>query len=326
MTAGHSHEHGAVYGNRDAVRAVLVSGVALGIASAVEFAGAIASNSASVLADGMHNAGDVLTTFVLLAAFQIARRPATRRFTAGYGRIEDVATLLIVLVIVVTAAAAFYVSVRKFFVHETYGSIGFSLLAAAVGIAANLAVSEYKIRVGRGISSPALEADGIHSRIDALVSAGAFAGIGLTGLGLQVADPIAGVVITIAIVYVLAGTVRSLFYRMLDAVDPNVIAEMTAAAKGVDGVLAVHDVTARWVGRELWAAMHIDCDPDATLREAHDVAERVHHEVSHSVDLGRLDVHMDPGTAVHHHGGKHIHDHSEEPPEGDVAARPRPED
>ncbi len=325
MTAGHSHEHGAVYGNRDAVRAVVLSGLALGAASAVEFAGAIASNSASVLADAMHNAGDVVTTFVLLAAFHIARRPATRRFTAGYGRIEDVATLLIVLVIVVTAAAAFYESVRKFFVHEGYGSIGFSLFAAAVGVVANLAVSEYKLRVGRGIGSTALQADGVHSRIDALVSAAAFAGIGLTGLGLGLADPIAGVLITIAIIYVLAGTVRSLFYRMMDAVDPQVIVEMTAAARRVEGVMDVHDVTAHWVGRELWAAMHIDCDADATLLEAHDVAERVHHEVSHAVDLGRLDVHMDPGTAPHKHGAEHRHNRVGKSSEGGVRARPRHE-
>jgi cation diffusion facilitator family transporter len=180
-------------------------------------------------------------------------------------------------------------------------------------VVANLGVSEYKIRVGRGIHSPALEADGQHSRIDALVSAGAFAGIGLAGLGLELADPVVGILITLAIVYVLAGTVRDLFYRMMDAVDPSVIEEMTAAARRVPGVLAVHDVTARWVGRELWAVMHIDCDAQATLKEAHDVVERVHHEVSHSFELGRLDVHMDPGTDEHRHGaapGQEEHGHS----------------
>lgn len=317
MSAGHSHDHSAVYGSRDAVRAVVVSAAALGLAAAVEFAAALASRSASVLADAMHNAGDVLTTFVLLAGFAIARRPATRRFTAGFGRIEDVATLLIVVVIVVTAAAAFYESARKFFVHEEYGNIAFSLVAAAVGVAANLGVSEYKMRVGRGINSPALQADATHSRIDALVSAGAFAGIGLAGLGMRLADPIAGLLITVAIVYVLAGTVRDLFYRMMDAVDPEIVTEVTHSAGAVPGVLAVHDVAARWVGRELWVVMHIDCDARATLQEAHDVAERVVHAVSHDVAVGRLDVHMDPGTADHRHPGRAEHEtgHSG-PPKG----------
>src|SRR5205807_6285376 len=141
------HHHGGVYDSGDAVRAVLLSAVALGIASSVEFAAAIAGRSASVLADGLHNAGDVATTFVLLFAFWLARRPATRRFPWGFGRIEDVATLLIVVVIVVTAAVAAFESVRKLVVPEQYGNIPFSLAAAAVGIVAKLAVSEYKVRV-----------------------------------------------------------------------------------------------------------------------------------------------------------------------------------
>src|SRR6266700_2597606 len=126
------HDHGGVYDNRDAVRAVVLSAVALGIASAVEFAAAAASRSAGVLADGLHNAGDVATTFVLLFAFALARRPATRRFPSGYGRIEDVATLLIVVIVVVTAAVAAYESIRKLVVPEQYTNIPFSLFAAAV--------------------------------------------------------------------------------------------------------------------------------------------------------------------------------------------------
>jgi cation diffusion facilitator family transporter len=304
MSGGHAHT--GVYDSRDAVRAVVVSALALGAASAIELVAALASRSASVLADGLHNAGDVATTVVLLVAFALARRPATRRFPSGFGRIEDVATLVIVMVIVVTAAVAAVESVRKLVQPETYGSIPLSLVAAAVGVAANLAVSEYKVRVGRALGSNALEADGIHSRVDALVSAGAFVGIGLAGLGLRAADPIAGLVITVAILYILGGTLRQLVLRMMDAVDPHVIDELTAAAGRVDGVLGVHDVRARWVGRELVAVMHVDCAAEASLRDAHAVAQRVEHEVAHAVPAARVDVHMDPGVDAHDHA-PHAH-------------------
>ncbi len=298
-----AHSHGGVYDNRDAVRAVVVSAVALGAASAIEFAAAAASRSAGVLADGLHNAGDVVTTFILLFAFALARRPATRRFPSGYGRIEDVATLLIVVVIVVTAALAAFESIRKLFQPEDYGNIPFSLAAAAVGVVANLAVSEYKVRVGRSLGSTALEADGVHSRIDALVSAGAFAGIGLAGLGLRLADPVAGLVITAAILYILVGTLRQLFLRMMDAVDPHVTEDLAAAAAQVDGVLGVHDIRARWVGRELVAVMHIDCSAEASLADAHTLAQRVEHAVAHAVPEARVDIHMDPGVDAHQHAG-----------------------
>src|SRR3981081_3233168 len=300
MSAGHSHSS-AHYGNKYAVRAVVVSAFALGIAALVEVTASILSVSASVLADGLHNAGDVLTSFILLVTFALVRRPAARRCSAGYGRFEDVATLLIIVVIIVTAAVAAVESVAKLIHPVTYANIPISLGAALVGVIANLGVSEYKLRVGRGIGSESLEADGIHSRIDALVSAGAFVGIGLAGLGLTLADPIAGILITIAIVYVLAGTVKQLFYRMMDAVDPTIVDEITSAASSVGGVLQVHDVRVRWVGRELVAVMHVAMNPKSTLEDAHALAMRVEDAVCHEVPAARLEIHMDPGTRKHKH-------------------------
>lgn len=311
MGVGHSHgvPH---YHNRDAVRAVIVSAVALGIAALAELVAAAASGSASVFADGLHNAGDVLTTFVLLFSFRLARRPATRRFASGFGRIEDVATLLILVVIIVTAGVAAWESVQKLLIPPTYSQIPFSLAAAAVGVVANLGVSVYKIRVGRGLHSSALEADGIHSRIDALVSAGAFVGIGLAGMGLRIADPIAGLLITVAIVYVMGGTVRELFLRMMDAVDPELTEELTHAALEVPGVLGVHDVRARWVGRQLVAVMHVAIDPSASLVQAHELATRVEDSICAHLPEARVDIHMDPGTREHHHAVVGTEDADEE--------------
>jgi cation diffusion facilitator family transporter len=318
MSAGHAHSS-AHYGNRDAIRAVVVSAIALGIAAVAEITASILSGSASVLADGLHNAGDVLTSFILLFTFALVRRPATRRFSSGYGRFEDVATLLIVVVIIITAAIAAAESVYKLIHPTVYSNIALSLGAAVVGVVANLGVSEYKVRVGRGIGSESLEADGIHSRIDALVSAGAFAGIGLAGLGLAIADPILGIMITVAIVFALAGTVKQLYYRMMDAVDPTIIDELTSSAKTVPGVLAVHDVRVRWVGRELVATMHVDMDPKSTLESAHAIAMKVEDAVCHEVPAARLEIHMDPGTTPHTHSvvgtppdeeeDEHDHDH-----------------
>jgi len=298
VTADHHHapsDEGA------ATRAVVVSAVVLGAAAAIEFAASASGRSAGVLADALHNAGDVLTTLVLLAAFAVARRPATRRFTSGFGRVEDVATLVIILIIVFTAAAAAFESLGRLLSSEGYSisRIGPSLLAAAIGVVANLGVSEYKIRVGRRIRSLALEADGIHSRLDALVSAGAFAGLGLAWMGIAIADPLTGLAITIAIVYILAGTVGRLVLRMMDAVDPDLIDQIASAARSVKGVLGVHDVRARWVGRELVAMMHIDCAPNASLIQAHDIAQAVQQEVELQVPAVHLDVHMDPGTGAH---------------------------
>lgn len=296
----HHHDEGA-YADAAARRAVIVSAVVLAVASAAEFAASSRVHSASVLADALHNAGDAVTTMVLLGAFAIARRPATHRFTSGFGRVEDVATLVIVVVILITAAAAAFESIGRLLSSEGYTNPYAGLAATAIAAVANFGVAEYKVRVGRRIRSLALEADGLHSRLDGLVSAGAFAGLGLAWMGFAIADSLAGVLIALAIIYILAGTVGRLVLRMMDAVDPQLIEEITTAAAGVGGVLGVHDVRARWVGRELVAVLHIDCAPTATLAQAHDTAEAVQKEVGKRVPAVHLDVHMDPGTGAHSH-------------------------
>jgi divalent metal cation (Fe/Co/Zn/Cd) transporter len=73
------------------------------------------------------------------------------------------------------------------------------------------------------------------------------------------------------------------------------IDEIAGAPGQVEGVLGVHDVRARWVGRELVVTMHIDCDPDSTLGAAHDTVLRVEHAVRHAVPAARMEIHMDPG-------------------------------
>src|SRR5437660_7309502 len=309
MGGGHTHAQPGAYDDRDAVKAVVVSAAALGITSLVEFAAGLSGHSAGVLADALHNAGDVLTTGILLVSFWLGRRPATRRFPAGFGRIEDVATLLIVLVIVVTAGAAGWESVQRLLSPEPLGNVSFGLIAAAVGVVANLAVSDYKVRVGRSLKSGALAADGIHSRIDALVSAGAAIGIGLIVACLRWADPVAGLVLTMMILYILAGTVRDLFYRMMEAVDPEINEEIAEHARSVPGVLGVHDIRARWVGRQMAVVIHVDLEPGLSLKAAHELAMKVEHEVGHAVPAGKLDVHMDPGTEHHEHAADPRHEH-----------------
>ena len=298
--SAHHHDEGS-YADAAARRAVIVSALVLGVASAVEFGASVRGHSAGVLADALHNAGDAVTTLVLLVAFAIARRPATRRFPSGFGRVEEVATLAIVVVILITAAAAAFESVGRLLSSEGYTNPYAGLAASAIAAIANFGVSEYKIRVGRRIRSLALEADGLHSRLDGLVSVGAFAGLALAWAGFAIADSMTGILIAFAIIYILAGTVGRLVLRMMDAVDPQLIEQISSAAVSVKGVLGVHDVRARWVGRELVAVLHIDCPPNSSLAHAHDLALAVEQEVAKKVPAVHLDVHMDPGTGAHSH-------------------------
>jgi len=314
MGAGHGHADAEATTDERAIRAVRLATFGLLATAALQLAIVALGRSAALFADALHNLGDVSTTVALWIAFLVSRRAATRAYTFGFQRAEDVAGVFIVLVIVASAVAAGWESFAKLMSGDAPSHVWVSMAAALVGVAGNEAVALYKIRVGRAVNSAALVADGLHSRIDGLASLGAFVGLGGVALGFNRADPLAGLAITLVIAWTAVGAIREVLWRLLDRVDPAIVHEIEHVAEGVPGVRGVHDLRVRWAGRSLFAVLAILLEPTLTLEEAHTIAEQVRHELLHHVDgLAVVDVHMDPAGEAHaaahlatsHHAAAH---------------------
>ena len=128
--------------------------------------------------------------------------------------------------------------------------------------------------------------------------------------GFERADPIVGLAISIAIFAVLRGAARQIFHRLMDAVDPEIVESIEHTAGRVEGVQRVGSVQARWVGHRLAASIAIVVDEDLSVRQGHDVAEAVRHNLLHSIrHLDDVDVHVDPcghhGTDPHANASHH---------------------
>lgn len=297
---GHGHDHGALdhelVTSARALRAVKLSALGLGFTALAQLAIVVFAGSVALLSDGLHNLGDVLGTLTLLVAFTVAQRPARPGYSFGWRRAEDLGGLVIILAIAASAVLAGYESVEALLGpgHEVRNP-PWAFAAALLGAVGNEAVARYKIGVGRDIDSPALVADGQHARTDTLASAGAAVGIAGAWLGYPVLDPVAGLGITAAIVWILVDVGRDVVRRLLDAVDPALLDRLTAAAAAVEGVVDVHDVRARQTGRALLVQLHAEVDGDLSLRRAHAIAEEVRHAVLHTDDrVAAVDVHLDP--------------------------------
>ncbi|GAC1378445.1 MAG: cation diffusion facilitator family transporter [Ktedonobacteraceae bacterium] len=303
---GHGHEHGKVdadlYGNRAGLRAVQISTAGMFVVAAIQFIIAGIGGSAGLFADALHNLGDVLTTVALWIAFVVSNRAANQRYTYGYYRAEDLAGIFIVLVIIASAVGGAVESILKLTSGTAPTQLLLSMAAALVGVAGNEILAQYKITVGKRINSVPLIADGQHSRIDGLTSLAAFIGLIGVALGLRIADPIAGLVITVVILTVVYSTTRSVLQRLLDAVDERVVPSIMAIAGEVPGVEAVNDVRARWVGHTLHVIMNIEVEAELTLVQAHEIAEEVRHRLFHRVKgLSEMIIHADP----HSHNEDH---------------------
>ncbi|HET9050221.1 MAG TPA: cation diffusion facilitator family transporter [Candidatus Dormibacteraeota bacterium] len=297
----HTHDGGVdveLDASRRGMRALLASFAGLGLTSLIQGAVVALSGSVALLGDALHNLADALTAIPLAIAFTLGRRAATRRFTYGLGRAEDLAGLAIVALILASSAVAAVASTGRLVHPATVDRLPLVAVAALVGAAGNELVARYRIRVGREIGSAALVADGLHARTDALTSLAVLAGAGGVALGVDRADPAVGLLITVAILAVLVQAARQVFARLLDAVDPSLVARVEAVLRATPGVLDVGDVRVRWIGHAMRAECEIVVDADLSVVDAHGICEEAEHELLHGVRrLTSAIVHADPSPA-----------------------------
>lgn len=296
----HSHEtadklDSALESSARGMRALWVSLAVLGVTALAQAVVVAMSGSVALLGDTVHNTADALTAVPLGIAFVLGRRAATRRFTYGYGRAEDLAGIAIVLTIAASAAFAGWTAIERLIDPRPVAHIPAVAVAALVGFAGNEWVARYRIRVGREIGSAALVADGLHARTDGFTSLAVLLGAGGAALGWQLADPIVGLAITAAITLVLRDAAREVFRRVMDAVDPALVDRAERALREVPGVREVGELRLRWIGHRLRAEVAVVVDGDVTVRQAHAVAVNAEHALLHAVPrLTAALVHADP--------------------------------
>lgn len=303
LVGGHSHAPGdtvdeALEADAAGRRALLVSLAILGLTAAVQAVVVVRSGSVALLGDTLHNVADALTAVPLLIAFRLGRRAPTSRYTYGYGRAEDLGGLFVVLMIALSSVLAGYEAIDRLLHPRAVTHLWAVAAAALVGFAGNELVARYRIRVGRRIGSAALEADGLHARTDGFTSLAVLVGAAGVALGWRRADPIVGLVITAVILGVLRSAVRQVGARLMDAVDPALVQQATAAVASVAGVEAVRDLRIRWIGHALRAEADVTVAADLSLVQAHDLA---HHAEAHLLhDVRRLTaatIHTSPAGA-----------------------------
>ena len=300
--APHSHDHSdgvddALESSAAGIRAVKISLLALAVTAAFQLVIVALSRSVALAADTIHNFSDALTAIPLWIAFALGRRAATKRYNYGLGRAEDLAGLFVLLMISASAIVAGYQAVRRLINPVAIDHLGWVAAAGVIGFLGNELVALYRTRVGRRIGSAALVADGLHARTDGFTSLAVVLGAIGVWLGFPLADPVVGLLITVAILMVLRTAARDVFRRLLDGVDPHLVESAEQALAAEPGVVGVPRVRMRWIGHHLHVDAELDVDPSMSLSDAHRLAHDAEHTLTHAVPrLSSAVIHAYPAT------------------------------
>lgn len=292
---GHEKVDAAMETHERGIWALKISLVVLGLTALFQVGIVWLSGSTALLADTIHNFGDAATSIPLWIAFSLIRRGQTRRFTYGLGRAEDIAGVLIVALIFFSACVAGYESIAKIVSPQPVTNLGWVAAAAIMGFLGNEAVAIFRIRVGREIGSAALIADGQHSRVDGFTSLAVLIGAIGVYMGVPILDPIIGLLITVAILFIVKDAAKAVFLRLLDGVEPGILSAVERAPLHVEGVQEVHGVRARWLGHKVHADLHVTVDRRLSVAESHAIVDRVQAALAdHVPSFGEATIHVCP--------------------------------
>ena len=268
--------------------------------SIAKFLAGVIGHSSAMISDAIHSASDVFSTIVVMIGVKIGGKESDKNHQYGHERLESVASLILALTLAVTGCGIGYGGLKTIIAGSEGASIqvptALPLAAAILSIVAKEGMYWYTMRAAVQINSGALKADAWHHRSDALSSVGSLVGIGGAMLGSPILDPIASVIICVFILKAAFDIFRDAIGKMTDeACDDRMVEAVKALVVRQQGVLALDDIKTRMFGNKAYVDIEIAVDGNLLLKEAHNIAEKVHDEVEHNFpEVKHCMVHVNP--------------------------------
>lgn len=267
-----------------------------GLALAKVFVG-VAANSTAVVSDGFEGAADVLSSGIVFVGLWLASRPPDDNHPYGHGRYETLASLAVGAILVITGLG---IGWRSFAAMSAPDNVQlFAIYPLLAGILIKSTLAAFKWRSARRLSSDSLAADAWHDVTDLFSTTVALAAVGLSvfnPLRFQKADHVGSMIIGLIVVFVGIRLVRHTIDQLTDTMpDERSMKQIRAAALSVPGSRSIEKCFARRTGFKYHVDLHLEVDPDLTVRESHDIATEVREQVKQRLDwVADVLVHVEP--------------------------------
>lgn len=267
--------------------------------SIFKFIAGIIGKSNAMIPDSIHSLSDVLSTIVVMIGLKLASKKEDVSHPYGHERIECVASFILAIFLFITGLGIGWMGIKTIF-FENYGEIKtptlIALIAAIISIITKEAMYWYTRSVAKKIKSDALMADAWHHRSDALSSIGSLIGIGGAMMGFKLLDSIASIIICLCIIKVSYDIFMDSVDKMVDkACNSDFINKICDLVLSTNGVLNIDLIKTRLFGNKIYIDLEIAANQDLTLKEAHEIAQKVHDKIENNYeDVKHCMVHVNP--------------------------------
>jgi len=260
----------------------IIGFVASILLAVVKLAAGLVGHSTALVADAVVSFADTLGSLLVWQALRVSSKPADQDHPWGYGKAEAVASLLVGGMLVTAALFITVQSIHEILIpHQAPESWTLGVLITVVF------VKEVLFRVVmKGAdehASDAAKADAWHHRSDAITSLAALAGVTVAIWGprwfgipaLVAADEAAAILASGVILLTASHLIRPALRELLDATSHDQAIRIRDVAASVEGVRLIEKVLVRKSGNGFHADMHLQVDPELSIRIAHALAGKV---------------------------------------------------
>ena len=281
-------------GQKVALAGMIVSGSL----AVVKIVTGLMAGSTSVVADGMESAGDVLASSLVFLGLTLAAKPADWNHPYGHGRAEILTGLLVGLMLFGAGVAiSFHALMLVGEASQPPAAYAVWPLIASIFIKSGLCGVKY--RVGKRIHSAALAADAWNDAVDIVSGCAALVAVGLTLWDperLLAADHYGGFAVGLIVVFSGLRVTRDTGLQLMDTMpDERLMQRIREVAQQVSGVEGVEKCFARKTGLQYHVDLHLEVDPEITVRSSHSIAEQVRNRIRRDVDqVADVLVHVEP--------------------------------
>lgn len=288
--------------NKSSVWAIWLSLISNILLTVVKIIIGLLFNSEVLLADGVHNAGDIIATVAAISAMRISKLPADEDHPYGHGKAEVLGSGFVAFILVIAALYIGYHATTALF-HEPSEPSMIALIASAISVVWKYLLYVYTIRVGNSTNSKSLIATAKDHLADVYASAAAVIGIGLAFIGvaydihwLAYGDAAAGVIVSLLVLKLGAEMAKEAFDVLMEkTVDQHMLAQFTALIEAVPGVKRIDRVRAREHGHYILVDARISVHGDLTIKQGHDISRTIKKSImdQHS-DVDEVLIHLNP--------------------------------
>ena len=259
------------------------------------------ANSRAMIADGIHSASDSFSTVVVLFSLKISAKPPDSCHPYGHKRSETLAANVLALSLIISGLFIVKNNITSITNRNFFYPKAINLLAGVISILTQEITYRYSVYIGNKINSPAIIADAMHHRSDAISSVAAIIGIIAARNGFPILDPIAGIVVAGMIIHmgieILNDTINELMEK---SPDKEYLGQITKVAKRDSKVKNITNVKVRkHAGIEI-IEMTITVKPDMSVREGDIIAHKVKDQLIDNIaghEIKEVFIHVDPQRA-----------------------------